>query len=153
MNVWLTLHLIGVLLMAGNIITAAFWKTRADLTGEPLVIHYAAKNVMMADYAFTIPGLVLIIASGSVMAGESGVSLIGINWLTVSLILLAVTGFIWLAILIPLQRKMIRISADCVEKGTISPVYRRASRSWAIYGTAATLLPIVILYLMVMKGF
>lgn len=150
---WLTLHLIGVLLMVGNIITAAFWKVRADLTRNPLVIHHAVKNVMIADYFFTIPGLVLIIISGAVMAGQFGVSLVGLNWLTLSLILLLITGFIWLAILIPLQLRMIRYSADSVKTGVISAEYRRASRQWAIYGVAATFLPIVILYLMVMKGF
>ena len=150
---WLTLHLIGVLLMVGNIITAAFWKVRADLTRNPLVIHHAVKNVMTADYFFTIPGLVLIIISGAVMAGQFGVSLVGLNWLTLSLILLLITGFIWLAILIPLQLRMIRYSADSVKTGVISAEYRRASRQWAIYGVAATFLPIVILYLMVMKGF
>lgn len=153
MNLWLTLHLIGVLLMVGNIITAAFWKVRADLTRNPLVIHHAVKNVMTADYFFTIPGLVLIIISGAVMAGQFGVSLVGLNWLTLSLILLLITGFIWLAILIPLQLRMIRYSADSVKTGVISAEYRRASRQWAIYGVAATFLPIVILYLMVMKGF
>ncbi|MDQ0115862.1 DUF2269 family protein [Paenibacillus harenae] len=153
MKLWLVLHLLGVLLMAGNIITAAFWKIRADLAGNPIVIHQAAKNVMIADYAFTIPGLVMIIVSGGAMASESGVTWTGINWLTLSLILLSVTGIIWLAILIPLQRKMIRSSADGIKTGTISAEYRRASRQWAIYGVAATLLPIIILYLMVMKGF
>jgi uncharacterized membrane protein len=153
MNVWLTLHLIGVLLMVGNIITAAFWKMRADLTRNPLVIHHAAKNVMIADYLFTIPGLVLIIISGAVMAGKFSDSLLGLSWLTLSLILFAITGFIWLAILIPLQFRMIRFSADSVKTGAVSAEYRRASRQWAIYGIAATFLPIVILYLMVMKGF
>ncbi|MFX3633197.1 MAG: DUF2269 family protein [Candidatus Pristimantibacillus sp.] len=153
MNLWLTLHLIGVLLMVGNIIMAAFWKIRADLTKNPLIIHHAAKNVMIADYSFTIPGLILIIISGAVMAGKSGVSLLGLNWLTLSLILFAITGLIWLAILIPMQFRMIRFSADSVKTGVISAEYRRASRQWAIYGVMATILPIVILYLMVMKGF
>ncbi|MFB9324917.1 DUF2269 family protein [Paenibacillus aurantiacus] len=153
MNGWLTLHLIGVLLMVGNIITAAFWKVRADLTNNPSIIHQAVKNVMIADYAFTLPGLILIILSGAAMAGHSGISLLGLNWLTMSLLLFAITGVIWLAILIPLQLRMIRFSADSVVAGVISVEYRRASRQWAIFGVAATLLPLVILYLMVMKGF
>ncbi|MBW5446115.1 DUF2269 family protein [Cohnella sp. CFH 77786] len=153
MNLWLMLHLTGVVLAIGNIVTAAFWKIRADLTKNPEVIHNAAKNVMLADYAFTIPGLALIILSGSVMAAHAGIPLSGFNWLTLSLVLLAVTGIIWAAILIPLQRRMIRISAQCIVSGTISKAYRDASRAWAVFGTAATLLPLVILFLMVMKGF
>lgn len=150
---WLTLHIVGVLLMVGNIITAAFWKIRADLTMNPSIIHQAAKNVMIADYSFTLPGLILIIISGAVMAGHSGVSLSGLNWLTLSLLLFAISGFIWLAILLPLQLRMIRFSADSVQAGAISAAYRRASRQWAFYGVTATFLPLVILYLMVMKGF
>ncbi|WP_199621951.1 DUF2269 family protein [Paenibacillus alkalitolerans] len=153
MNLWITLHLIGVVLFVGNIVTAAFWKVRADLTKNPVEIHSAVKNVMFADYVFTIPGLALIIVSGSVMAARAGFSLSGLNWLTLSLILLAVTGIIWAAVLIPLQRRMIWYSAECIEIGSISMSYRDASRSWAIFGIAATLLPLVILYLMVMKGF
>jgi len=153
MNIWLTLHLIGFLISIGNIVTAAFWKVRADLTKNPVVMHSAAKNVMLADYAFTLPGIVLIVISGSVMAGQAGMSLSGLNWLTLSLILFAITGIIWVALLIPLQRKMIKSIEQSIHTGIISSAYRNASRSWAIYGTVATLLPIVILYLMVSKGF
>lgn len=153
MRLWLTLHLIGVLLMVGNIVTAAFWKIRADMTRNPIIMHDAAKNVMIADYVFTIPGLALIVLSGGRMTGSLGYSLAGLNWLTFSLGLFAVTGLIWLFILIPIQRKMIGLSADGIESGTVTAVYHKASRNWAVYGTMATLLPLGILYLMITKGF
>ncbi|MEK5391372.1 DUF2269 family protein [Margalitia sp. FSL K6-0131] len=153
MSLWLTLHLIGVVLFVGNIITAAFWKIRADLTKNSVEIHSAVKNVLLTDYIFTIPGLALIIVSGSIMAARAGMPMSGFNWLMLSLILLAITGIIWAVILIPLQLKMIRYSAECVESGTISKAYQDASRTWAVFGIAATLLPLVILYLMVTKGF
>jgi len=153
MSLWLTLHLIGVVLFAGNIITAAFWKVRADAQKNPAVIHSTAQNVMLADYVFTLPGLLLIIASGIAMTASRQIPLAGLNWLTVSLILLAVTGIIWLAVLLPLQRRMIRHSAACLQTGSITEEYRQASRYWAIFGTAATLLPIAILYLMISKNF
>lgn len=153
MDLWLTLHLFGIVLFIGNIITAAFWKVRADLTKNPVVIHGAAKNVLLADYIFTLPGLVLIVVSGSIMAARAGMPLSGFNWLMLSLILLAVTGIIWAVILIPLQHKMIKYSRQCIKSGIISKAYQDASRSWAVFGIAATLLPLVILYLMVTKGF
>lgn len=153
MNLWLTLHVAGVVLFVGNIITAAFWKVRADLTNNPSEIHSAARNVMLADYVFTFPGLALVIVSGIAMAVSAGLPLMGLNWLTLSLMLFAVTGVIWLGVLIPLQRRMIRISAQCIDSGSISTEYRSVSRSWAVFGTAATLLPVVILYLMVAKSF
>lgn len=153
MNIWLTLHLIGVVLFVGNIVTAAFWKTRADLSKDPIVIHGTVKNVMLADFVFTLPGLLFIIVSGVVMAVQEELPMSGLNWLTLSLILLAFTGIIWLVILIPLQRGMIREIAKCIESRSVSIAYKQASRNWAIFGIASTLLPIVILYLMISKGF
>ncbi|CAG7626466.1 DUF2269 family protein [Paenibacillus allorhizosphaerae] len=152
MSFWLFLHVLGVILFVGNIMTAAFWKVRADIGGNAEVIHSAAKNVMLADYCFTLPGLLLIIVSGNVMAVQAGHSFSGFNWLTSSLFLFAITGIIWLAVLIPLQRRMIRYSREALGTGAISADYKRASKSWAIYGTAATLLPIIILYLMISQS-
>ena len=153
MNGWLIVHLLGVVLLVGNIATAAFWKVRADAQREPVVMYYAARNVMIADYCFTLPGIALIVASGIVMAVRADWPMMGLNWLTVSLLLFAITGVVWGAVLIPLQRAMIRHSAAAVASGIIPEAYGRASRLWAIFGIAATLLPIVILYLMVAKSF
>lgn len=153
MTTLLLLHVFGAVLFIGNIITVAFWKVRADAKKDPLIIHHTAKNIMLADVVFTIPGLILIIVSGALMASQANIPMHGLNWLSVSLLLFALTGVVWLAILIPLQRAMIRHSAACIESGHISDAYSRSSRMWAFFGTIATLLPVIILYLMVTKSF
>ncbi|WP_339329330.1 DUF2269 family protein [Cohnella caldifontis] len=106
---------------------------------------------MLADFAFTIPGILLLIVTGALMAERAGYSLAGFNWLTLSLALFALTGVIWAVLLLPLQRSMIRLSAQALEKGSLPEGYRKASLSWAVFGTLAVLLPVVILYLMVSK--
>jgi uncharacterized membrane protein len=153
MEFLLFLHVLGAVIFLGNIITAAFWKIRADLKGDPEFIHSTVKNVMLADFIFTLPGLILIIVSGILMAVQAGYSMSGLNWLTLSLILFIFTGFLWLLILLPIQRSMIRHSAQSIEEGYISKTYRKASRYWAIFGITVTLLPVVILYFMIIKGF
>ena len=79
----------------GNIITAAFWKIRADLKGDPAEVHNTVKNVLLADMVFTLPGLLLIIISGVMMAVQAGYAMGGMNWLMASLILFGVTGILW----------------------------------------------------------
>ncbi|WP_010269165.1 DUF2269 family protein [Paenibacillus senegalensis] len=153
MNGLLWLHLFGAILFVGNIITAAFWKVMSDRQHNPSIIHSAAKHLMLADYVFTLPGLALLLISGVLMAVKGGYTLSGMNWLTLSLLLMAVTGAIWLGFLLPLQRKMIRLSAEGMRSGILPKAYHKASSQWAIYGTAATLLPVAILYLMVFKSF
>jgi uncharacterized membrane protein len=67
---------------------------------------------MIADYVFTLPGTILILVSGLVMAVKANLAMSGFNWLTLPLILFSITGVLWIFLLIPLQRKMIRISAQ-----------------------------------------
>ncbi|MGY5343203.1 DUF2269 family protein [Paenibacillus glucanolyticus] len=153
MTLWLFLHIAGCVLFLGNIITAAFWKVRADLKGDPTEIHHTVKNVMLADYVFTLPGLLLLIISGVVMSVQAGYGMGGMSWLAVSLILFGITGILWAGILIPLQKGMIRLSLESIGGGVISDRYKRVSIYWAVGGTAATLLPVIILYLMVSKPF
>lgn len=147
------IHVCGAILLIGNIMTAAFWKMRADRSCHPAIIHSAAKGVMTADLLFTLPGIALLIISGFAMSAIGGYSFGEFHWLTLSLVLFILTGIIWVFLLLPLQRKMIRLSAEGLTSGTIPAGYRRASLYWNIYGTIAVLLPIAILYLMISKVF
>lgn len=152
MNIWLFVHVLGAILFVGNIVTAAFWKIRADFSGNPDVVYHGVRNVMLADYVFTLPGLIMIIVSGNVMAVQAGYSMSVFSWLTLSQFLFALTGVVWVLVLIPLQRKMIRLGREAVQTGTVPESYRRVSLYWAVFGTAATVLPVLILYLMVFKN-
>ncbi len=148
----LVLHIFGVLLFMGNIITAAFWKIRAERGGDLPHLHQTVRNVMIADYVFTGPGIVLLLVTGLLMAHQAGYSLAEINWLTISLGLFAASGLLWLFILLPCQRHMISESKRSVSKGEMTTAYKRASRSWDVFGIIATVIPVVILFLMVTKG-
>ncbi|WP_028778070.1 DUF2269 family protein [Shimazuella kribbensis] len=151
MTGWLFLHLTGALLSIGNFIVTAFWKIRADRKKNPTIIHNTVKNVMLADYVFTLPGTILILVSGLVMAVKAHLPMSGFNWLTLSLILFGITGALWLFLLIPLQRKMIQISAQLIENNQVEAEYKRVSFFWAVFGIIATVLPIGIMFIMLSK--
>ncbi|PYI55459.1 DUF2269 family protein [Paenibacillus flagellatus] len=149
----LLLHVLGAVMFIGNVVTAAFWKIRAERSGELSHIHRTAKNVMIADYAFTLPGIVLLIGTGEMMAGQLGYSHADWNWMTVSLALFVLTGLLWAAVLIPNQRIMIRESERSLREGKLTPRYRKASRTWDNVGLLASLMPLAVLVLMVVKPF
>ncbi|GIQ69461.1 DUF2269 domain-containing protein [Xylanibacillus composti] len=149
----LFLHVLGAILFFGNILVTAFWKVMADATRNLEIIHAGARKVLAADYVFTIPGLVLLIITGNYMAHRMGYAMNEVNWVSVSNGLFALTGVIWLAVLIPLQVRMVRYSKQSVEQGEITGAYQAASRYWMIFGSLATLIPLVILYLMTAKPF
>ncbi len=149
----LALHILAAVVFVGNIITAAFWKTRADRSGNLETIAITARSLLQADYVFTAPGIVVLLVTGILMVGLSagGWARFQEPWLGVSFVLLIVTGIIWLAVLLPQQRRMVRLAQEGADAGALGPEYRRAGRIWSMFGGIATLLPILILFLMVFK--
>ncbi|WLR43210.1 DUF2269 family protein [Bacillus carboniphilus] len=124
MDTLLYLHIFGGILLVGNIITAAFWKIRADLSKDVRLIHSTAKNIMIADYCFTIPGILLVLSTGIWMADKNNYPLLyGISWSSFSFYLFTLSGIIWSFFLLPMQRKMIRFSSQSVKEGKISSNY------------------------------
>ncbi len=147
------LHILGVIMFVGNILTAAVWKMRADASGDLHVIDYAQRGVMFADYVFTLPGALLIVVSGLWMTDLSGRNLFQTGWLFTALILLIVALLIWLLELLPVQRRLIRTADEAVRTGQLDPVFKALTLRWSIFGVIAALLPLVNVYLMVFKPF
>ncbi|MFD0696034.1 DUF2269 family protein [Paenibacillus sp. GCM10027628] len=148
----LFLHVLGAVLFLGNIITGAFWKVRAHYGKQDLqTIHLTVKNIMLADYVFTVPGILLLLIPGHLMAFRLGYSLMEWNWVSVALLLFSISGILWLFILLPLQRKMIRFSEESLRFGKQTEAYRKVSKKWDVYGTIATIIPLITLVLMIWK--
>ncbi|MGQ0601096.1 MAG: DUF2269 family protein [Anaerolineales bacterium] len=147
------LHILGVIMFMGNILTAALWKMRADASGDLHVIAFAQRGVMFADYVFTLPGAALIVVSGLWMTDLSGRNLFQTGWLFTALILLIVALLIWLLELLPVQRRLIRAADEAVRNGQLDPVFKALTLRWTIFGVIAALLPLVNVYLMVFKPF
>ncbi|WP_438447203.1 DUF2269 family protein [Gorillibacterium sp. sgz5001074] len=151
MSGWLFVHILGVVMLVGNALTAAFWKIRADREEDMGHSLRVAKNIMVADYLFTLPSIVMILWSGHVLAAESGYSVFEWSWLGVSYGLFALSGVLWMAALLPAQVKMIRQAERSLREGRWTAEYRRASAAWNAYGIAATLAPLAAMVLMVWK--
>jgi uncharacterized membrane protein len=147
------LHLLGVIVFVGNIVTAALWKARADASGDLQAIAYAQRGVMFADYVFTLPGAALIVITGLLLASLTGRGILQTGWLFTALILLVVTVVIWALELLPTQRRLIRVAEASARAGRLDPAFRTLSLRWTIFGILAALLPLINLYLMVFKPF
>ncbi|HKV44952.1 MAG TPA: DUF2269 domain-containing protein [bacterium] len=145
------LHLLGVVLFVGNIITAALWKTRADRSGDPATVAFAQRMVARADWIFTLPGVLLVVIGGYAMAGKRPWPLHGLRWLEWGQGLFWLAVLIWVFVLIPTQRRLIGVSEEARRTQVLPAEFARLSRRWAMWGGIATLLPLIVLYLMVAK--
>jgi uncharacterized membrane protein len=146
-----SLHILGAVLLLGNIIVTAWWKGMANRTGDAAIIAFAQRQVTLTDWLFTLTGAVLIVASGDWIA----YGLIGdswqILWLTWGRLLFIASGLIWLVVLVPVQVKQARLARAFAASGSIPPEYWRLNRRWYVFGTVAVLLPLANLYWMVFK--
>ena len=145
------LQILGVVLFVGNNITAALWKTRADRSGDLATVAYAQRTVALADWVFTLPGVLLVIIGGYGMAITRPWPLHGVRWLELGQVLFWISALIWAVVLIPTQRRLVAVSDEARKTRSLTPEFERLSGRWAMWGGIATLLPLIALFLMVTK--
>ena len=107
-RVILAVHILAAVVFVGNVITAAFWKVRADRSGNLESIASTCRAVLLADYVFTLPGIVALVVTGVLMVGMTGWARFQEPWLAVSLALVVLVGVLWVGVLLPLQLRMVR---------------------------------------------
>jgi uncharacterized membrane protein len=150
-NLLLTLHILAAVWLMGHLISSAFWKARADRSGNPETIATAAQALVQSNMMFTGPGIVVLLGTGIWMAGLTGWERFQELWLGTSFVLVIIMVIIWLAVLLPQQRRMARFAAASLEGIDQGDNYRRASKLWGMAGGIMTLIPVIVLFLMVFK--
>jgi uncharacterized membrane protein len=146
-----SIHILGVILLMGNIIVTAWWKVMADRTKNPSVIAFAQRQVTLTDFVFTAPGALLAVMAGDAMAYGFMPNSWNIQWLTWGRGLFIASGIIWLTVLIPTQIKQARMAQSFANTQVIPDEYWRLSKRWQIFGAIAVLLPMANIYWMVFK--
>ena len=146
---WLKLiHVVAVVAFLGNISSGLFWHSHAAQTRDPKLLAHVMDGIVRSDRMFTVPGVVVIIVAGVLLAVEGGLSLPGTPWISWSLLLFALSGaaFIWR--IAPLQRRLL---AMVREENFNYERYAVLALRWERWGAFALLTPAAALALMVLK--
>jgi uncharacterized membrane protein len=153
MYLWLkVLHVIAVVMFIGNITTGLFWHSHALRTRDPRLIAHVMDGVIRSDRLFTVPSVLVILATGILASIQAGFPILGTGWILWTLVLFALSGAIFMARLAPLQRRLRALAESGAASGTFDlEAYRRMSAQWDLWGAIATLAPIVGIGLMVLK--
>lgn len=143
---WKFLHLLGVVLMLGNVIATGLWAHWALARPEGEVPAYAAKAILGADLWLTWTGGTLMTVGGILMVLQGGWAW-STPWLVHGMWALGGATALWLLALLPDQFRMLRL-AEAQDWAALQAVYRR----WAILGWGATLVLVYGLWAMVAKA-
>ena len=145
------IHITGVVMLLGNVTATAIWKFFADRTGNPVVIAFAQRLVTLTDISLTFWGIILMIVGGYGALFVTDISPFAAVWLVYSQICFAVSGVIWLLVLLPLQIRQARAARAFAEGGSIPDSYYRDCRLWIVWGLVSFAPLIVATWLMIAK--
>ncbi len=144
------LHVLSACLFLGNVVVSGTWAFMAERTRNYEVIVFSNRLVLITDMLFTLTGALLVVYTGSLMAHRyDGVPAASQAWITWSYMLFGLSGLIWALVLVPIQ---LRQRVLLGRHRAITPEYLKLSRVWQISGAIATVVPLPIVYLMIVKG-
>ncbi len=144
-----TLHIVGALLFLGAGLMTAYYKVRADRSGDLKIITWYQREIVLADWIFTLPSGLLLPLTGWWLMEKRGLTLDDAVWLRYGIILFVAAGVLWLPA-VWLQIKMRRLASQALETDSeLPPEFHRANKIWMALGVPAFLAAAAVVWLMV----
>lgn len=145
-------HIVSAFLLFGTGLGSAFYKWLADRNGNIKHIAITNKHVVIADYLFTTPTVIMQPLTGLWMANMVHLPLTT-PWIAISLGLYVFAGLCWLPV-VYLQIKMQKMAEQAVvDKTELPKKYWKYARLWFWLGVPAFIAIMFVIFLMVFKRF
>jgi uncharacterized membrane protein len=144
------LHILSSTLLFGTGLGSAFYMFFASRTRDPRVVATVVRYVVIADWVFTTPTIILQPLTGFWLMHLAGFPLTS-PWILWSLVLYLVAGAAWLPV-VWMQIRMRDMARAAAEHGSALPErYWQLLHAWVALGVVAFLSLVVVFYLMVAK--
>jgi len=145
-----TVHVLSATIFFGAGLMSAFWKFRGDESGDPRVVAWAQRQVVLADWIFTVPSGVISPLSGAYLSWAYG-----LPW-TTPWVLGSIGGYLAAMVLwLPaagIQIELRKIAEQCVaDNAQLPPRFYTLNRVWLVLGVPAFGVSVFIIYAMVAK--
>lgn len=145
------IHLLGIVMLVGNVTVTACWKFYADRTRDARIIAFSQRLVTITDWAFTAWGIALTVIGGYGASWVAGLDTWRTSWIVWAEVMFALSGCIWLAVLLPIQIRQARQARHFTEGSVIPEDYLRATRTWLLWGIVATVPLLAAFWFMIFK--
>lgn len=143
-------HILSATLLFGTGLGSAFYKWMADRSGSLPAITHTNRIVVLADWWFTMPTIVIQPVTGFWLMHLTGLSL-GESWIVAAVVLYLIAGACWLPV-VWLQIRMRDLAADAAKNDArLDARYWRYARMWCWLGVPAFGAMLAILGVMVFK--
>jgi uncharacterized membrane protein len=144
------IHIVSSTVLFGTGLGTAYFKWIVDRSGNVAAIRVVSEKVVLADWLFTTPAVIVQPISGIALAKLAGYQLTN-GWLAYALALYAIAGACWLVVVwLQIRMRALAREADAIGSA-LSDAYWHYSRAWFWLGVPAFLSVVTILGLMVFK--
>jgi uncharacterized membrane protein len=148
---WLKwLHILSSTVLFGTGLGTAFQMWSAHTRGDVRGIAVVARNVVLADWLFTLPAGVVQPVTGLMLAARAGIDL-SASWLVATYVLYALAFVCWAPVVV-LQIRARNLAVQAADANRPLPAeYHRAMRLWFVLGWPAFIALLVVFLLMIAK--
>jgi len=144
------IHILSSTILFGTGIGSAFYMFMANRTKNVANIYFATRFVVIADWVFTTPSIIIQLVTGFLLAHIGGYELTS-SWIIAALILYILAGLCWLPV-VYMQIKMRDMAKFALDNNLSLPeLYWRMDRLWIALGSLAFPFVMIVFYLMVFK--
>jgi uncharacterized membrane protein len=145
----LFMHQLGAVLFLGNVMVSSLWMSLAKRVANPEALRLGVRGVLLTDAVFATPGALLLLLNGGILGTPFFRT--GAMWLFLGIGLFLVSFIIWLAVLLPTQRRLWRAVDGMHAGGAVPAECAPLLARWFRVGGVATLFSLAALVLMVFK--
>jgi uncharacterized membrane protein len=138
-------HIVSASILFGTGIGIAFFMLKAHVSRNANAMAFTTSNVVLADWIFTTPTVIIQALSGLWLTLRLSIPLNSV-WFISVVSLFAIVGLCW----IPVVRIQIRIRNIIANGGQLDD-YRSLMRTWVALGIPAFLCVMALYFLMVTK--
>jgi uncharacterized membrane protein len=143
-------HILSSTLLFGTGLGSAFYMFFASLTRDARVVSVVVRYVVIADWAFTTPTIILQPLTGLYLIHLAGFPLDS-AWIVGSFALYFLAGACWLPVVWMQIRMRDMAAMAAIGNVELPPAYWRYLRWWVVLGSVAFMALVWVFYLMIAK--
>lgn len=143
------LHIVSAIVLVGTGFGIAFFMFMVSRSGNVQAIAVTARHVVLADWLFTTPAIIIQFISGILLMIRLEYSFTS-SWFLAVMVLFVLIGACWIPVVF-IQYRLRAMAQSRIAINEISPAFRRLMRLWTVLGTAAFAMILMIIWLMVFR--
>jgi uncharacterized membrane protein len=145
------IHILSSTFLFGTGLGSAFYMFFTSLSRDVRATAVVVRYVVIADWLFTTPSVILQPLSGLYLVHLAGFPLTS-AWLAWSLVLYVLAGACWLPVVwMQIKMRDMAQAAVAADGAELPPLYWRYMRWWVALGVIAFVSLVAVFYLMVAK--